>query len=117
MSFNVPNTHDLFPRFAYMIQFFYIASVSSVKISVLLFYKRTFHSLSYHFVHCVYVTLTIIVLWTITVQWTITFSIVTLLQEWPIAAFWDNSIPNRWKIGSLLPTYCGMSSLLDFLHG
>jgi hypothetical protein len=77
-----------------MIQFFYIASVSCVKISVLLFYKRTFHSLSRYFIHCVYATLTIIVLWTIT------FSIATLLQEWPIAAFWDKSIPTRWKIDS-----------------
>jgi hypothetical protein len=81
-------------QIAYMIQFFYIVSVSCVKISVLLFYKRTFHSLSRYFIHCVYATLTI------TVLWTITFSIATLLQEWPIAAFWDKSIPSRWKIDS-----------------
>ena len=77
-----------------MIQFFYTASVSCVKISVLLFYKRTFRSLSYHFIRCVHATLTVIVMWTIT------FSIATLLQEWPIAAFWDRSIPTRWKIDS-----------------
>jgi len=84
----------LWGKIAYMIQFFYIVSVSCVKISVLLFYKRTFHSLSRYFIHCVYATLTI------TVLWTITFSIATLLQEWPIAAFWDKSIPSRWKIDS-----------------
>jgi hypothetical protein len=77
-----------------MIQFFYIASVSCVKISVLLFYKRTFHSLSRHFIRCVYAILTVIVLWTIT------FSIATLLQEWPIVAFWDSSTPIKWKIDS-----------------
>ena len=34
------------------------------------------------------------------VLWAITFSIATLLQNWPIAAFWDKSIPTRWKIDS-----------------
>jgi hypothetical protein len=77
-----------------MIQFFYTASVSCVKISVMLFYKRTFHNLSCHFIRCVYATLTV------TVLWTVTFSIATLLQEWPIAAFWDRSILARWKIDS-----------------
>ena len=62
----------------------------------MLFYKRTFRSLSYHFIRCVHATLTVIVMWTIT------FSIATLLQEWPIAAFWDRSIPTRWKIDSTL---------------
>jgi hypothetical protein len=75
-----------------MIQFFYIASVSCVKISVLLFYKRTFQTQSHHFIRCVYTTLTVIVLWTVT------FSLAKLLQVWPIDAFWDKSIPTRWKI-------------------
>lgn len=77
-----------------MIQFFYITSVSCVKISILLFYKRTFHTQSRHFIRCIYAALATVVLWTLA------FSIVTLLQVWPIAAFWDASIPIQWKIHS-----------------
>lgn len=77
-----------------MIQFFYITSVACVKISVLLFYRRTFRAQSRHFIRCIYTTLTTVILWTIT------FSAATLLQVWPIAAFWDKSVPTRWKISA-----------------
>jgi hypothetical protein len=77
-----------------MIQFFYITCVSCVKISVLLFYKRTFQTQSRHFIRCLYAALALVVLWTIA------FSIATLLQVWPIAAFWNKSIPRRWEISA-----------------
>lgn len=76
----------------FLVQFFYIAAVSSVKISFLFFYKRTFHVRRFTVV--VYACLAFVVLWTVL------FSIATLIQDLPISAFWDRSIKPYFTIDS-----------------
>jgi hypothetical protein len=75
-----PTQHILFAKIVFAIQLLYLASVSSVKISLLLFYKRVFPGKC--FGHIVTVTLGL------SGMWFLAFFLAQLFEIWPISANW-----------------------------
>lgn len=76
-----PTQQIRFAKIVFAIQFLYLASVSSVKISLLFFYKRVFPNRRYGYT--VLATLLLVSLWFVA------FFVTQLFQIWPISGNWD----------------------------
>ena len=73
-------------------QFFYIVSISCIKISILLFYKRLFQSR--RFTQVVYVVVGVVAAWGIAFFFTHLFAI------WPISSRWDFNVQMTHEINA-----------------
>ncbi|OLE56102.1 MAG: hypothetical protein AUG51_00015 [Acidobacteria bacterium 13_1_20CM_3_53_8] len=73
-------------------QFFYIVSISCIKVSILLFYKRLFQSR--RFTQIVYVVVAIVVMWGFA------FFFAHMFAVWPIASRWDHNMSIIWIINA-----------------
>lgn len=76
-----PTQQIRFAKIVFAIQFLYLVSVSSVKISLLFFYKRVFPNKRYGY--AVSATLPLVSLWFVA------FFVAQLFQIWPISGNWD----------------------------
>jgi hypothetical protein len=99
----------LFAKIVFAIQFLYLASISSVKISLLLFYKRVFPNK--RFGHAVMATTLFVSLWLIA------FFLAQLFEIWPISGNWDWN-PNgtyAWEINeaAMNSWLCGTDVIAD----
>jgi hypothetical protein len=98
-----------FYKIIFAIQFLYLASISSVKVSLLLFYKRAFPNK--HFQYVVMITLVL------SGMWFIAFSFSLLFEIWPISGNWDfNRKANySWVINEerMNTWLCGTDVLAD----
>ena len=104
-----PSQQIRFAKIVFAIQFLYLASISSAKISLLLFYKRVFPSDRFRYVVMVTIGLS--------GMWFIAFFFAQLFEIWPISGNWNWS-PNgtyAWIINeeSMNMWLCGTDVLAD----
>jgi hypothetical protein len=104
-----PTQQIRFAKIVFAIQLLYLASVSSVKISLLLFYKRVFPGKRFGYIVTVTLGLSGI--------WFLAFFFAQLFETWPISASWTLN-PNgsyAWAINeqSMNLWLCGTDILVD----
>jgi hypothetical protein len=75
-----PTQQIRFAKIVFVIQFLYLASISSVKVSLLLFYKRVFPGKGFGYIVTVTLGLSGI--------WFLAFFFALLFETWPISANW-----------------------------
>jgi hypothetical protein len=104
-----PTQQIRFAKIVFVIQFLYLASISSVKVSLLLFYKRVFPGKGFGYIVTVTLGLSGI--------WFLAFFFAQLFEIWPISANWTFN-PNgsyAWVINeeSMNLWLCGTDVLAD----
>ena len=93
----------------FAVQFLYLASISSVKVSLLLFYKRVFPNQRFRYIVIVTIGLSGV--------WFVAFFFAQLFEIWPISGNWDWN--SNWKYAWIINEermnmwLCGTDVLAD----